>query len=191
MTEPLKKHIAKHISISEAEVDEILTYFNCQHFKKKEHLLIEGKKSKSLFFVNKGCLRMFFVDEKGVEQTIQFAIEDWWMTDLTAFHSGNIAEFSVQAIENTEVMQIDKQAFEELLEKFPKMERYFNKIYQRAYAASLLRVKHIFSLSKEEFYNNFITKYPAFIQRIPQYILASFLGFTPEYLSELRKKRLS
>ena len=71
------------------------------------------------------------------------------------------------------------------------MERYFRFIYQRAYAAAQLRIKYLFDYSKEEFYHSFKSKHPEFVQRIPQYLLASFLGFTPEYLSELRKKNRS
>ncbi|MEA5427771.1 Crp/Fnr family transcriptional regulator [Arcicella lustrica] len=186
----LGKHIAQQISISETDITQILTYFKPRVYEKKACLLQENQSCKTLYFVDRGCLRLFFCDDKGIEQTIQFAIEGWWMTDLTAFHSGKTAEFSIQAIETTEVMEIDRDTLEELLKDFPQMERYFNKIYQRAYAASLLRVKHIFTFSKEAFYQLFSSKYPQFIQRIPQKILASFLGFTPEYLSELRKKSM-
>lgn len=190
MTEQLKKHISQHISITDEIIDYILEYFKVQSYDKKVYLLQEGQHCKYLYFVKKGCLRLFFIDEKGNEQTIQFAIENWWITDLTAFHSGKLAEFNIQAIEATEVLEIDKASLEELLRNFPQMERYYSKIYQRAYAASLMRVKHIFTFSKEAFYEMFSTKYPQFIQRIPQKILASFLGFTPEYLSELRKKHM-
>ncbi|WP_026998082.1 Crp/Fnr family transcriptional regulator [Flectobacillus major] len=186
----LGKHIAQHTAISTDDIEKIVTYFKPQFFDKKACLLKENQLCKSLYFVNKGCLRLFFCDEKGNEQTIQFALEGWWITDLTAFHSEKLAEFSIQAIEATEIMEIDRNSLEELLKEFPQMERYFNKIYQRAYAASLLRVKYVFTLSKEAFYQMFSTKYPKFIQRIPQKILASFLGFTPEYLSELRKKSM-
>lgn len=190
MSEQLGKHIAQQIAISETDITKIVAYFSTQTFDKKACLLQENQQCKFLYFVNKGCLRLFFCDDKGTEQTIQFAIEGWWMTDLTAFHGEKSAAFSIQAIEATEVMVIDKSNLEQLLKEFPQMERYFNKIYQRAYAASLLRVKHIFTFSKEAFYQLFSTKYPQFIQRIPQKILASFLGFTPEYLSELRKKNM-
>jgi CRP-like cAMP-binding protein len=190
MSEQLGKHIAQQIPIPETDITKILTYFSPKTFDKKACLLQEYQPCKYLYFVNKGCLRLFFIDDKGIEQTIQFAIEGWWMTDLTAFHGSKLAEFNIQAVEITEVMEIDKISLEELLKEFPQMERYFSKIYQRAYAASLMRVKHIFTFSKEAFYQLFSTKYPQFIQRIPQKILASFLGFTPEYLSELRKKNM-
>jgi CRP-like cAMP-binding protein len=189
MTSALGMHIHKLISLSDQDVYSVLTFFRSATLKKKEQLLNEGEKCKSLYFIDKGCLRMFYFDKSGNEQTIQLAIENWWMTDLDSFNSGNASEFNIQAIEGTTVSVIEKHQLDELLLSHPAMERYFNQIYQRAYAASLMRIKYIFTLSKEEFYDVFCAKYPAFLQRIPQYILASFLGFTPEYLSELRKKK--
>lgn len=184
----LISHIAKFIPLSEAEAEAIEAYFTVRTVKKKAVLLEEGRKCNELFFVVKGCMRMYYLEEKGTEQTIQFAIENWWMTDLSSFYGNKPAEFSIQAIEETRLMCIDKVAMEELLTAYPKMERYFGIIYQRAYAASLLRVKYIFSMSKERFYEHFSSLYPEFLQRVPQYILATFLGLTPEYLSELRRK---
>ncbi|WP_223815814.1 hypothetical protein [Adhaeribacter rhizoryzae] len=78
-----------------------------------------------------------------------------------------------------------------MLHQHPKLERYFRMIYQRAYAASQMRIKYLYDLSREELFYHFLDHYPDFVQRIPQYLLASFLGFTPEYLSEIRSKKRS
>ncbi|MDJ1482625.1 Crp/Fnr family transcriptional regulator [Cytophagaceae bacterium YF14B1] len=189
MDHPLLCHIIKNVTLSVEEAEKILNYFNYHEYGKKEHLVREGQPCEQLYFVVQGSLRMYFIDEKGMEQTIQFAIENWWMTDLMAFQRGGLSEFNIQTIEKTQIMQIQQETLEKLLQEVPQLERYFKNIYQRAYAASLLRVKYLFTMSKETFYNYFSGKYPEFIQRIPQKILASFLGFTPEYLSELRKKK--
>lgn len=125
-----------------------------------------------------------------MEQTIQFALENWWITDIDAFHRKGKSSFSIQAVENTTVLGITKDDWDALLEMHPELEKYFRHIYERAYAASLFRMK-FFRLPKDEFYALFCDKYPGFIQRIPQKLLASFLGFTPEYLSELRKRNLN
>jgi hypothetical protein len=138
-----------------------------------------------------GCLRKFFVNEKGIEQTTEFAIENWWMTDILAYEGGLPTEFYIQAVENSEVLRIDHFSQEKLLHAFPKMERYFRLIYQRAYAASQMRIKYLYSFSKEEMFHHFNKHYPEFVRRIPQNLIASFLGFTPEYLSEIRKKTRS
>lgn len=189
MTDALTDHICRHISPDKASRASILSFFTPQEVKKKENLVEEGGHCRFNYFVVKGCLRMFFLDDDGSEQTIQFALENWWMTDLDAFKKGKRASFTVQAIEKSEVLAISKTSMDELLKQHPEMERYFRMIYERAYAASLFRVKYIFGLSKDKFYQLFNQMYPEFVQRIPQKILASFLGFTPEYLSELRKRR--
>lgn len=187
----LYKHISRFIPVTEQEFMGILAHFETIEAGKKQNLVAEGQLCTYNYFVVKGCLRMFFTDEKGAEQTIQFALEDWWMTDLDAFAGGRRSNFTIQTIEKTEVLAIDKKNMDAMLEAYPAMEKYFRLIYQRAYAASLFRIKYITRLSKDDFYDLFISKYPEFTQRIPQKILASFLGFTPEYLSELRRKRLS
>ncbi|GAB2810034.1 hypothetical protein GCM10027043_06670 [Ferruginibacter profundus] len=138
----------------------------------------------------KGCLRLYFTDDSGTEQTLQFALENWWMTDLDAFRAGRRSVYTIQALEPAEVLVIDAENYALLLQQQPLMEKYFRLVYERAYAASLLRVQMISRMPKNEFYQLFEAKYPDFLQRIPQKILASFLGFTPEYLSELRKKRI-
>lgn len=108
-----------------------------------------------------------------------------------AFQDGGTAQFSIRAIEATEVLAISAAQQRELLSAFPELNEYFHLVFQRAYAASQMRVRKMYDLSKEDLYRDFSKKYPAFLQRVPQYLMASFLGFTPEYLSEIRKKYLS
>lgn len=150
--------------------------------------MVEGQVCKYHYFVLKGCLRKFFVNEKGIEQTTEFAIENWWLTDNKAFEQRLPTEFFIQAVEHSEVLRIDNLSQEQLLQAFPKMERYFRFIYQRAFAASQMRIKYLYGLSKEAFYHHLNERHPEFVQRMPQYLIASYLGFTPEYLSEIRKK---
>jgi CRP-like cAMP-binding protein len=186
---PLIQHIQKITVSANLEGDRILTFFETRVFNKKGILLEEGKRCSSCFFVVKGCLRLFFTDEKGAEQTLQLALENWWMTDLDAFRSERKSAYTIQALEVTEVLVVTARNYELMLANFPVMEKYFRLIYERAYAASLSRIRMISRMPKDEFYDLFQSKYPAFLQRIPQKVLASFLGFTPEYLSELRKKK--
>lgn len=191
MSDPFKTHLKKFINLKEEDFLEIFSFFQTVTVKKKENLLVEGQICKSNYFVLKGCLRKFFVNDKGVEQTTEFAIENWWITDNLSYEHQTPSDFYIQAIEKTEMLVISAEAQERLLEAYPVMERYFRFVYQRAYAASQVRIKYLYSFSKEEFYHHLHKKYPEFIQRIPQYLIASFLGFTPEYLSEIRAKRIS
>jgi CRP-like cAMP-binding protein len=191
MSEAFKNHIAKYIKITDEEFSGIMSFFQFQQVNKKVNLEMEGKTCRYHYFVLKGCLRKFFVNEKGVEQTTDFALENWWITDLLAFIQQRTSDYYIQAIEKSEVLRIDHASQESLLLHHPIMERYFRFIYQRGYAASQRRIKYIYQFSKEEMYQYFTSHYPEFVQRIPQYLLASFLGFTPEYLSEIRKKTRS
>jgi CRP-like cAMP-binding protein len=184
----LIQHIRKFVAIDEQDAPTILSFFQSITLPKKENLLREGELCKSNYFVVKGCLRLFFINEKGIEQTTQFAIENWWLTDYMAFQNQQSSGFFVQAVEKTEVLALHFHVEEQLLKQFPQLERYFRLIYQKAYAASQMRMKYIYDFSREELYHHFAEHFPEFIQRIPQYLLASFLGFTPEYLSEIRKK---
>lgn len=191
MVELFKAHLDKFVSITDAEFSEIISFFEERTIRKKENLLEEGQICKEHFFVMKGILRKFYINEKGSEQTTEFAIENWWMTDNMAYEHQSQTDFYIQAVEKTELLVITQKNQELLLNQFPQLERYFRFVYQRAYAATQMRIKYIFSLAKDEFYFQLLKKHPEFVQRVPQYLIASFLGFTPEYLSEIRKKNLS
>src|SRR6478609_8574802 len=182
-------HIKNYISIDDNEASQLLSYLKISSIVKKELLLKEGEVCRHNYFVEKGCLRMYFVNDKGTEQITQFAIENWWIADYMSFDRQTPSPFYIQAIENAEIIFIDHLRQEELLKEMPKMERYFRLVLQRAYAAHQLRIKFLYDFSKEESYKHFISGFPGFAQRIPQYMLASYLGFTPEYLSEIRKKK--
>ncbi len=189
MSTALIEHVRKYITIAADEEAEVLSFFQQKHFQKKENLLLQGFRCKSHYFVINGCLRMFFLNEKGVEQTVQFAIEHWWMTDYLAFDRQCNASFNIQALESCDVLQLDYLDQEALLKKFPAFERYFRQIYQRAYAAAQLRTKYLYEFSREQFYHHFNDHFPEFTSRIPQHLLASYLNMTPEYLSEIKKKQ--
>jgi len=191
MSQIFKAHLDKFITITDEDFALILDYFEVKNFRKKEILLEEGQVCRQNYFVLKGLLRKFFINEKGIEQTTDFALETWWMTDNFSFERKTPADFSIQTVEKSEVLTISSDSQEKLLTDFPIMEKYFRIVYQRAFAANQRRVKYIFTYSKEDFYFSLVKQYPEFVQRVPQYLIASFLGFTPEYLSEIRKKSIS
>lgn len=184
-------HIKTSIELSEVEASDILSFFEYQSHKKKETLLPSGKLCDKLFFVEKGCLQLYFIDGLGNHKTTQFAMENWWLTDFLAFQRQRPSDFYVEAVEKSKVLSISFSKHQELLDKHPKMEKYFRTIYETAYGAALIRIKFMNSLSKEEMFCMFRDSFPEFVQRVPQYLLASFLGLTPEYLSEIKKKQLS
>ncbi|MBL7932517.1 MAG: Crp/Fnr family transcriptional regulator [Bacteroidia bacterium] len=191
MSKQLKEHIGKFTNIKENDLVQILKYFKNVSYGKKENLMVEGQICKYHFFVLKGCLRKFYINDHGVEQTTEFAIENWWITDHMAFERQRKTDFYIQAVEKTDLLMIDFKSQENLLNEYPQMERYFRFIYQRGFAALQMHLKHFSNFSKEEIYHMFAKVQPEFVKRVPQYLLASFLGFTPEYLSEIRAKKRS
>ncbi len=182
------QHLKRYIKLSAAEEQLLISFVKPITLKKKDYLLREGETCKANYFVESGCLRMFFINEKGTAQIVQFALENWWMADNMSLIMQKPSPFYIQAIENAAVIAIDWQKQDELFSQIPQLERYFRIIMQRVYAASQMRLKFFYDYSKEENYRAFVSLFPEFVQRIPQYMLASYLGLTPEYLSELRKR---
>jgi CRP-like cAMP-binding protein len=187
---PFTSHIRKFVPLSSEEEIELLGCTRSITVKKKTQLLKEGDICRSLYFVSQGLLRMYFIGGKGNEQIVQFAKENWWLCDYFSYERQEAAAFHIQAIENSELIAIDYDQYDVLLQKIPQMERYFRIMFQRSTAAAQVRMKHQAELSREEIYRFFNNAFPEFVQRVPQYMLASYLGLTPEYLSEIRKKKL-
>jgi len=185
----LIEHIRKYVDLNEQEVQILEKYTKPKSFRKKENLLSEGQVCRSLYFVEKGCLRMYFLNSKAAEQITQFALEGWWLTDFLSFMDNKPSEYYIQTIETSNVISIDAHVYDDLIKELPQLERYFRIIMQKNLAASQLRTKYLYEMSKEEFYYHFNTSFPDFVQRVPQYMLASYLGLTPEYVSQLRKKK--
>ncbi|HEU4497387.1 MAG TPA: Crp/Fnr family transcriptional regulator [Flavobacterium sp.] len=164
----------------------VLSYFETENFKKKSLLLKEGQICDRQYFILKGCVRFYVNNAKGTEQTLQFGIENWWITDYLGFHNQTASHFFIQAIENTEVISIERTSFEALLEQIPKLERYFRLVLQKSFGAAQVRISYLFTLSAEERFHHINAMFPEFIQRVPQYMLASYLDFSPEFMSKIR-----
>jgi len=183
-------HIRKYVELDDASIALLINYITPIKLKRKEFLLKEGQVCRSMYFVEKGCLRMYFIDNKLNEQITQFALEHWWMTDHFSFIDNKPSPYFIQTVEKSEILAINASSYEAMLSELPQMERYFRIVMQRTLAASQLRLKYMYEMSKEEFYQLFSTSFPEFVQRVPQYMIASYLGLTPQYVSELRKKKL-
>lgn len=190
MFDEIVTHMRRHISLTEAEVELLTQVLSIKDVKKKEHLLKAGEVCRDNYFVTKGCFRLYLITAKGAEQVIQFGIENWWITEYFSLKSGMSSNFYLQAIEPSTVIVLNRKDEEELFQKIPQMERYFRLVLEKAYSAQLNRIHYIFNMTGEEQYRLMVKKYPEFIQRVPQYMLASFLGITPEFLSALRAKKV-
>jgi CRP-like cAMP-binding protein len=184
----IQKNIAKHISLDANEVAYFNALLHYKELRRRDVLLQEGQPCRYLNFVHAGALRAFYVDKEGVENSIMFAINDWWVTDMYAYINRKPAMMCIDAIEDSCLLQLSHENMEKLYVAVPKFETFFRILMQNSYIREQLRVIQRLSLSAEERYLNFIEKYPQFVERISQKQIASYLGITPEFLSAIRKK---
>jgi CRP-like cAMP-binding protein len=188
MFELLFQKFDEKIQLTEEEKLLSKSFFIPKKLRKKQYLLQEGDICKYVAFVEKGILRQYTVDDKGNEHILQFAFEGWWMADQYSFLTGEPSLYNIDALEDCELLLLTKQAEEQLLEKLPKFERFFRLLLQNNLIATLRRLESSLSDTAEEKYNQLIQSCPTLAERIPQHMLASFLGITPETVSRIRKQ---
>ena len=186
MYELLHKKISENISITEEEFDFCKTLFLPKKLRKRQYLLQEGDVCKYTAFVTKGILRSYTIDNKGTEHILQFAFEGWWMGDLYSYLTDEPSMYNMEAIENCELLLISKPSWELLLEKIPAFERYFRILIQNNLIATQQRLMGTLSETAEEKYIKLINNFPGCLQRVPQHMIASYLGITRETLSRIR-----
>ena len=182
------KNIAKHILLDEEEAALFTSMLSYREVRKKAIILRQGDHCATISYVHSGVLRAYYLDNEGNENSIMFAIHDWWVTDIYSFATGNPAVMYIDALENSEVFQLLKEDLDRLFSQVPKFERFFRIMMQNSYIREQLRSIQNLSLSAEERYLNFSQKYPDFMQKVSQKQIASYLGMTPEFLSAIRSK---
>lgn len=176
------------VSLTAEEEEQIKKYLIPKKLRKKQFLLREGDVCRQLAFIEKGTLKSYSVDENGNERIIQFGLEGWVIADLSSFVTGEPASYNIDVIDDSELILITKAAHEELLRKLPKYETYTRINITGAYIAMQKRLTSIISAPLEERYASFMDAYPDIVQRVPQHMIAAYMGLTPETLSRLRQK---
>jgi CRP-like cAMP-binding protein len=184
----LNTHVSKGISLTESEFQFFTSLLKSKSLKKGESLLREGDICKHETFITQGCLKSYYEDEQGLEHILDFCIEGWWADDLYSFLTQQPARSSIKAIEDTEVLQINRDDLEIAYEKIPKFERFFRLLFQRAYISQREQINLMLSVPAEERYRQFIKKKPYAEERFSQKDIASYLGVTPQFLSSMKKK---
>jgi CRP-like cAMP-binding protein len=181
-------YVSRYVSLTEEETDFFTSLLKLRSLRKRQYLVQAGDVCRYECFVNSGCLRTYSIDDKGQEHVVQFAIEDWWTSDLYSFLTQTPAAYHIEALEDSELVLLDKASYDQLLENVPKFDRMFRVIIQNAFIAQQRRILEDMSLPAHERYVLFLQRYPQFEQRLPQHQIASYLGITPESLSRIRKQ---
>ncbi len=185
---PLLAYINKYISLTEDETELLLSKIVYRKYLKNQYIVQQGDVCRHEGFIISGCTKMFYIDANGQEHIVMFSIEDWWVSDMGSFITQTPADYHIQCIENTELIQFSYETIEGLYLEIPKLERFFRKIVERSIVAFQKRIVRNFSLSAKERYLVFKKNYPNIEQRIPQYMIASYLGITKEFLSKIKSQ---
>ena len=188
MFEAINKYVTKRIVTSPEELNLFNTILQYKKVPKKTYLLQEGEICRFEAYINKGCVRTYYINENGIEVTLQFAIEDWWVSDITSFHEQKPSRMFIETLEDCELLMLTPESKEQLLQKAPCFERMFRIMVQRNLSALQERLFKTIVTTAVDKYLDFIERYPTIPQRVAQHYIASYLGFTPEFLSKVRTK---
>jgi CRP-like cAMP-binding protein len=184
--QPFLDHISRYIQLTPDEQSIFLSKVKFRKYLKGQFVVQEGDICRYESFVLSGCLKTFYLDKQGHEHIVMFAIEDWWTADLGSFISQTAADLNVQCLEDSELIQISSTDLQQLYIEIPILERFFRIIIQNAFVAAQKRIINNLSLPAVERYVQFRKQYPKIEQRVPQYMIASYLGITKEFLSKIR-----
>ena len=179
-------YINNYIDLTEKEIAFLRSNTNYKKYLKGHYIVQQGAVCKHTNFIISGCTKNFYVDQQGQEHIVTFAIENWWSADLSSFITQTPSDFNVKCIEATEVIQFTYQNQDEIFQNIPKMETLFRKLLEKALVSSQKRIVNNFSLSAKDQYLYFKEQFSTIEQRVPQYMVASYLGITKEFLSKIK-----
>lgn len=192
MMSSLKLNIEKTIGepITDSEFEELSKLTFEKSFDKKEFLIEEGNICNYLYFIEQGSCYSYIADNKGEKHAVQFALEGYWISDLYSFYSERKAIYNVETLEPVKALLLNRDSFEKACRASPLIDRFFRILIQNAYVALQYRLAKTNSEDAEHRYTEFSKLYPDFTQRIPQYLVASYLGIKPQSLSRIRNERM-
>jgi len=191
MYDNFQKYMDRKIVLLQEQSDWIRSLSVVTKLRKHQYLLQMGDVCRNHAFVTKGCLRSYSMDSDGIEHTVKFAVENWWIGDRNSLMSGEPAMLNIDAVEDSEVVLLSTKNFDLICQQVPAFNDLVNNLLQNAYNASQNRILANISLSAIEKYEHFLQRYPDLALRIPQGMIASYLGMSPETLSRVRSQIMS
>lgn len=190
MSDKLLLHIQSLMPDTAIDKNGILSFTGRKSVKKDEVILKEQEPCEYLYFVTSGCLYLYY-DQNNAKEVVHFALENWWITDYKTFATQGPSAYSIAAMEDSELLVMTRQQYEAVLQRYPVMAGYFNKIHERAYGAALLKQKTFATLSKDNFYRYFKNSYPGILARIPDPIFASYMQASLDELGQIKQSCIS
>ena len=184
------KNISKMVTLTLEEQQLFLSRIETKHYKAKSIILNAGEVCKHSYFVNSGLLRSFNINDNIVEHVLSFACEGWWIGDMYSLLSQKPGNLFIEVLEDAEVVLLSKENQELLYQEIPKLERFFRILTENSLVANQERLMDNLSLSAEDRFEKFCSKYPTLIQKVPQKHIASYIGVTPEFFSKMKARLL-
>ncbi|WP_437369287.1 Crp/Fnr family transcriptional regulator [Maribacter litoralis] len=181
-------NVSRFIDLTELEKQKYISLLSEIKVKKKGFLMQAGEVTQYEYFISKGCLKVYTLDEDGAPHISMFAIEDYWTGDISSFMTKEPSRYYIKATENSELLGISRANYDVLFQEIPKFERFYRILYQRSLISYIRRSNHGISFTAEERYINFKKKYPQIVKRITQKDLAAYIGITPEFMSKIITK---
>jgi len=188
--ETLLAKIKRSITLSEEAEKHIYTIAKPKRFAKGEAIINQGQVVKKTYFVINGCLRAFCTDKNGKEHTLQFAIKDWWISDFIAIYNDEVANLTVESITDSEVIEFNAKALDDIHGLFPEFEVFQRKNLERHVVSLHKRILNQLQLTAPERYDLFLAQYPDIEKFVPNYHIASYLGITQQSLSRIRVEKV-
>ncbi|SEC25483.1 cAMP-binding domain of CRP or a regulatory subunit of cAMP-dependent protein kinases [Tenacibaculum sp. MAR_2009_124] len=182
---PLRKHIEEIVDLTDEEFDFILGHFTTIKKRKHQYIVQKGEVVSKEFWIIKGCLKSYFVDDSGKEHILQFGMENWWITDYESFVTQQRSKTYIDCIEDSELLYISFENREKLTSQMHKMERFWAKKSKFGRIALQNRVLSLLRNSTKERYELLLEQYPKLFQRVPKKMIAAYLGVSRETLSRL------
>jgi CRP-like cAMP-binding protein len=189
MFKEFRAYVSRHVVLTEGEFELLESFARPKKLRKRQYLLQEGDVCRYNCFITSGLMRMYSVDEKGDEHIIRFAAENWWISDRESLLTRTASKFNIDAIEDTDVLLFEKSSMDLIMNKVPKFGKMVNDMLDKSFITFQNRLNEVISNTAETKYSNFVQRYPDFSLRVPQAMIASYLGIKPETLSRLRNKR--
>jgi CRP-like cAMP-binding protein len=187
MFEVFAAYLRGKAGMTEEELKQMEALTVAKKLRKHQYLLQEGNVCHHFCFIAKGCLRLYRVGEDGTEHILKFAVENWWLHDAESFNAGSPSQNNIDALEDSEVLLIEKEDLNTILETIPSFKAFKERASAKSYDVSQKRILSNISETAEEKYNNFVKTYPQFYSRIPLHMIASFLGLSRKTLSRVRQ----